>query len=353
MTSRPHDALFKAAFEAPPDAAALLRELLPPPIRDAIAWDSIEQAPASFVDRKLADLHSDLVFSVRLLAEETRRLFLLLEHQSSDDPSMPQRMLSYQTQIWERFRRAQPRAALPPVLAVLVSHVPGGWTAACAFEDLFDPDVLAIPGLAALVPRFSMLALDLTRRSNEDLQARAMPAFQRLALWALRDARDPPRLFASFDAWSPLMAEAGRTRSGRDALTVLFEYMFQVLDPVYWDELRAKIHALGPTAEEATMTIAEMFEERGRAKGREEGRREGRQEAMTIAEMFEERGRTKGREEGRVDTLRATLRQLLLLKFQSLDEATEARVQAAPPEALDRYLQRLLTADSIAAVFED
>ncbi len=181
-----------------------------------------------------------------------------------------------------------------------------------------DPEVLAIPGLAALVPHCSMIALDLTRRSNEDLQARAMPAFQRLALWALRDARDPPRLLANFDAWSPLMAESGRTRSGRDALAVLFEDMFQVLDPVYWDELRAKIHALGPRAEEATMTIAEMFEERGR-----------------------------------ITTLRDTLRKLLLLKFQSLDEASEACMRAATPEAIDRYLQRLLTADSLAAVFED
>ncbi len=353
MTSRPHDALFKSAFEAPPDAAALLRELLPPPIRDAVAWNSIEQAAASFVDRKLADLHSDLVFSVRLLAEETQRLFLVLEHQSSDDPAMPQRMLSYQTQIWERFRRAQPRAALPPVVAVLVSHVPGGWTAACAFEDLFDPEVLAIPGLAALVPRFSMIALDLTQRSNEDLLALAMPAFQRLTLWALRDARDPQCLLANFEAWSPLTVEAGHTPSRLDALTVLLEYMFQVLDPVYWDQLRAKIHALGPSAEEATMTIAEMFEERGRAKGREEGRQEGRREAMTIAEMFEERGRAKGREEGREKGRIDTLRQLLLLKFQALDEATEARVQTATPEAIDRYLQRLLTAESIAAVFED
>ncbi len=32
---------------------------------------------------------------------------------------------------------------------------------------------------------------------------------------------------------------------------------------------------------------------------------------------------------------------------------SEARLKAAPPEMIDRYLQRVLVADSLAAVFED
>jgi hypothetical protein len=62
---------------------------------------------------------------------------------------------------------------------------------------------------------------------------------------------------------------------------------------------------------------------------------------MTIAEHFHEEGRI------------ATLRSLLVLKFQTLDAEYEARLQTAPPEAIDRYVQRLLTADSLAAVFAD
>lgn len=317
MTSRPHDALFKSAFEAPADAASLLRELVPSAVRDAVAWGTLDCARGSYIDRRLADRHSDLLFRARLRAGRRGLVFLLLEHQSTADPTMPQRMLSYQTRIWDRCRRERPRAHLPPVLAVLVSHVPGGWTAPRTFEDLFDPAVMAIPGVTPLVPRCSMLALDLTQQSNEDLQARSLPAFQRLALWLLRDGRDPDRLLANFEAWRPAMAEAGRTRAGLDALAVLIEYMFQVVDPVYLDDLHAKIRTLGCSSEEATMTIAEMYEERGRAKG-----------------------------------LIETLRSLLIFKFQTLDSASEARLQAATPEAIDRYFQRLLTADTLAAVFE-
>jgi hypothetical protein len=66
---------------------------------------------------------------------------------------------------------------------------------------------------------------------------------------------------------------------------------------------------------------------------------------MTIAEYLEE----KGRQQGHVDMLRKQL----VYKFHALDAATEARLQAATSEALDRYVRRVLTADSLAAVFED
>jgi hypothetical protein len=47
------------------------------------------------------------------------------------------------------------------------------------------------------------------------------------------------------------------------------------------------------------------------------------------------------------------LRDLLVFKFKRLGAEDEARLQAATPEAIDRYLKRMLTADSLAAVFED
>jgi hypothetical protein len=326
MSSRPHDALFKSAFESPQDAAALLRELLPQPLREAIAWETLESASGSFVDLALADHHSDLLFAARLRTGAPSLVYLLLEHQSTCDPVMPLRMLSYQARIWGRFRKEQPGARLPPILAVMVSHTPGGWTAARSFEQLLDPGVLAIPGLAALVPRFSMIVEDLTERSDADLQARSLEPFQRIALWLLRDARDPDRLLDGFDAWIPTILDAGHTRSGFDTITVLIHYLFQILDPVNFNTLRAKLQMLGTRSKEISMTIAEYLEEQGRKRGREEGR-----------------------EEGRV----AMLRSQLVYKFQSLDAEAEARLQAATPEALDRYARRVLTADSLAAVFED
>jgi hypothetical protein len=326
MTKRPHDAIFKWGFESPADAAALLRELVPAAVRDAIVWKTLDRERGSFVDRMLADRHNDLLFSARLRAGQPRRIFFLLEHQSTGDRDMPRRMLSYQSRIWDRFCNDRPAPKLPPVLAVLVSNVRGGWTWARSFEELFDPDVLALPGLVPLVPRVSMLTLDLAHQSDAALTARSLAAVQKLVLWLLRDARDPARLLASFDIWIPALLELNRNPSGREKLAVLIEYIVRVVDRVTWDIVHAKIDALGASARELTMTIAEQWQAEGRAEGR-----------------------AKGRAEGRLDTLR----RLLVLKFGALDVASEARLQAASPKAVVRYLERLLTADSVAAVLAD
>ena len=84
------------------------------------------------------------------------------------------------------------------------------------------------------------------------------------------------------------------------------------------------------------MTIAEMWLEQGREEGLAKGHKE---------------GLAKGRKEGQI----AALRSLLAFKFGSptLDRRYEALLHAATPDAIDRYLQRVLRADSLAAVFED
>jgi predicted transposase YdaD len=346
MTPRPHDALFKSAFESPSTAAALLRELLPGTVRSAIAWRTLSGEHGSFVDALLADHHSDLLFSARLRAGKRELVYFLLEHQSADDPTMPLRMLSYQSRIWDRFVEQHPGARLAPIIAMLVTHVPGGWNGARAFEELFDPAVVALPELAALVPRFSMIVDDLARLSDGNLAARPLPAFPRLALWLLRDARDFATFLDSFDAWIPAMLELGRTRSGRDRLTTLVTYMFRVISPLHLEPLRAKLRTLGSRTEELAMTIAEQLRKEGIQEGLKKGREQGLKNGV---KKGRKEGLKKGHEQGRL----ATLRSMLLFKFHTLGAKHEARLKAATPEAIDRYLQRLLTADSLAAVFDD
>jgi len=370
MTKRPHDALFKSALEDPAVAARLLRVLLPAAVGAMVAWDTLERKVGSFVDAKLADQHSDLLFCARLRIGKPRLVYFLLEHQSTRDRKMPLRMLSYQNRIWDRAAKEHPRAWLPPVIAVLVSHVPGGWTAACAFEELFDPAVMARSDLAALVPRFSMVIDDLAQLSDEALEARALGAFSKLALWLLRDGRDPARLLDSFEFWIPAMLEVGRSRAGLDRLKLLITYMFQVIDPVHLDRLRAKIRALGIRSEKVAMTIAEYLHkqgvEEGLKKGVKKGVKQGVQEGLKqgvqeglkkgVQEGLKKgvqqglkKGVQEGLKQGRIDTLRS----LLVFKFQVLNATHEARLRSATPKQIDRYLQRLLTAASLAAVFED
>ena len=108
---KPHDALFKAVFGRPEHAAALFREVLPNSVSDAIAWETLTPKPGSFVDPDLADRHSDLLFSVQL-GDAQALVYMLLEHQSTNDLHMPLRLLDYCVKIWLKERKPDSRLPL-------------------------------------------------------------------------------------------------------------------------------------------------------------------------------------------------------------------------------------------------
>jgi hypothetical protein len=317
MTQRPHDALFKTAFEQPENAADLARCHLSASTSAAIRWSTMAAVPGSFVDAELADRHSDLLFRVETEIGDAR-LYLLFEHQSSNHPRMPLRMLAYMLRIWERHTKQHPDGPLPPIIPLLICHAPGGWTAARCFHDLFTPTLEQLPEFAQLVPQFCMLIDDLEHVSNEELHGRALAAFPKLALWLLRDARFVDRFMASLPAWAQSFVEAVRTPSGMTALRTFFRYVALVMETLPWDDFRAKIHELAPAAEQEFMTAAEQLISKGRAEG--------------CANM---------------------LRKLLSLKFGPLPEPYEARLATASTTDLDTWAERVLTATALDQVFAD
>ncbi len=339
---RPHDALFKAAFESPEQAAGLFACVLPPEIVAEVDWSSLRSEPGSFIDADLADRHSDLLFSASLRGAARRLLlYLLLEHQSERDPDMPLRMLGYEVRIWEAYRARHPRGVRPLILPVVISHAPGGWTEPHDFWALFDGvEALSNHQLAMSVPRFRLIIEDLAHRSNDDIKAWSLGVFQRLALWLLRDARDGRALLPNVTAWADALeaahAEALRAGHGLRAFAQLMHYIWYVAGGVGFDAFRAKILEHVPASEEVVMTIAEELIGKGRAQGREEGRAQGREE-----------GRAEGRVEGGAGALRLQLRE----RFGALDPDSDARIAAASPDELERYLRRIIHASTIADVF--
>lgn len=71
---------------------------------------------------------------------------------------------------------------------------------------------------------------------------------------------------------------------------------------------------------------------------------------MRYSDYMIEKGREKGIELGRTEGQRATLVKLLVLKFGPLDADTLARIDAATPLELEHALEKILSADTLAAV---
>jgi predicted transposase/invertase (TIGR01784 family) len=324
VSSQPHDTIFKAAFEHPAHAAGLFRDLLPNSLTDALDWDTLALEPGSFVDPSLIKSHSDLLFSAQLDGQKLL-LYVLLEHQSRVDRRMTFRVLRYLTRIWDRHLE-QVGEPLPLIIAIIVSHAPGGWTAPTRFHDLISPTPASIEGVQALVPSFEILVEDLAHLSNEDLQDLALAAFPKLVLWALRDARDAEQLERNLDDWATTFAEALTAPSGIEAVSLVFRYIAFVCEGLHFDEFRAKLREQLPETERPAMTMAEELMQKGRAEGRAEGRVEG-QITLIVKQLTR--------------------------KFGDLPAEYRARLETATTDLLERYAERLIGAGTLAAVFAD
>ena len=79
-------------YSEPEYAVGFFRKHLPPGISAAADWDGLQVIPGSFVKSRLSQVHSDLLFSLEI-GERRCLLYLLLEHQSKVDPTMPLRLL--------------------------------------------------------------------------------------------------------------------------------------------------------------------------------------------------------------------------------------------------------------------
>ena len=125
--------------------------------------------------------------------------------------------------------------------------------------------------------------------------------------------------------WAQTLVAVLRAPHGREALQLVARYTAEVSDAEPELVFRFFIE-LGPEAEEIFMTTADRLREQGRHLGVTEGITQG---------------------------IAATLTRQLNLKFGPLPAAVLARIQAAAPEELERWTDRVLTAASLNEVLGD
>lgn len=298
----------------------LIKQLLPPNITQALAWETLARESGTFIDPELRNRQSDLLFSIQLAhGTGTVLFYLLLEHQSSNDPDMPLRVLEYLMRIWRRYRKAH-KGPLPIIIPILISNAPGAWRAPITFHELFDLDLDGIPNLGGLVPNFSLLLLDLMLIDDEELLSWMLLPVASLILKTLRDGRHKDRLLHNLDRWRERVREILAVPGGRAYIEQWLHYIWLVTPDLDFEEVYAKLLKELPETKDVAMTIAEQLEARGEARG-------------------EANARVK------------ILTKQMTLKFGELSEEQAAHLAEATKQQLDTYIERILTASTPEDVF--
>jgi len=322
VTPTPHDAFVRAILGTPEHAAAEFRAVLPEAIWNELDISSLQPLPGSFVDEKLRERHADLLFSCQTRSGNEALLYLLLEHQSSQDVTMPLRLLVYQTRVWEQWWQEHPEAIhLPPIVPIVLHHGPRAWSGSMRFSGLFESNLVGVLGRRQV--DFEFLLDDLATASDEDLRDRVASAAVRLSLLALKHSREGPDLERRMLGWIDLLLDALRAPQGDVVVTLIKRYILETSPFVSVEFLD------GPLAARLCW--------------------KGKESVVTTGQQLIQQGREVGRQEGRVEQLLVLLRH----RFGELPVGLQARVAGAGAQELDAWAIRLLDAKTIAEVFEE
>jgi predicted transposase/invertase (TIGR01784 family) len=350
--SQDHDALFRHTFSHPEHAASLLRSILAADLAAAIDWDRLELLPGTFVDEDLRTRQADLLFAAPMHGVTTL-LHVLLEHKSGSDRWAVLQLLRYVVRIYDRWRQEHPDAQqLPPILPIVVHHGERPWSSPQRLADLIDLGSLTgapRERLAAAQPQFTFLLEDLAAIDEQQLRGRTADEVTRLVLLLLQCAQAHRSLdpVAIIERWLELFAAAWHHPLGRLHVVALLSYMYWQFETTQ-DRLEAAAALIHDEVRTMGKSLAERLIEQGRekgiAKGKAEGIATGKAEGIAT-------GKAEGIATGKAEGKAELLRHLLIQRFGPLPADLDLRLRDAEVSLLDRWAERLFTAQTPHEVF--
>ena len=136
--SHDNDASYKTLFSAPEVVRDLILGFVPDEWLHGLDYRTLERVSGSYVTDDLRDRADDLVWRVQVGGEWVY-LYLLIEFQSTVDPWMAVRIMTYVGLLYQdliRQKQVLPQRRLPPVLPIVLYNGQSRWTAATDVADL-------------------------------------------------------------------------------------------------------------------------------------------------------------------------------------------------------------------------
>jgi hypothetical protein len=325
MPRSPHDALFRHAFTQVEHATGLFRAILPPALVAKIHWPSLVLRPGSFVDKRLREEHSDLLWSAPI-AGESLLLHLVTEHKAKSVRWAVLQLNGYVNAIWRTELAANPRLRrLPLVVPILLHHGRRRWAAPRTLEGLLAGPTLPTELrelLYAVQPKFAPIVVSMADWPAQHVRSLGLTVFGKLVCEALQrlPGASPDEVLATLRGWRDLVAAMASASSALESLQALWTYVLR-------------------TAEGRPEPVIEVVDELMEA--------EFMTKRKTAADYLLEAGQAKGRVEGRVELLLT----LLTERFGAVRQPVRERLQRGSAADLARWAVRVLRAETLDDVF--
>ncbi|EAA7988521.1 Rpn family recombination-promoting nuclease/putative transposase [Salmonella enterica subsp. enterica serovar Muenchen] len=270
-----HDGLFKLFLREPDTARDFLAVHLPADIRAQVRLDTLKLEPGSFVDQKLRELHSDVLYSVETAEGHAGYIYCLVEHQSTADRMMAWRMMRYSMAVMDAHLK-KGNDTLPVVVPLLFYQgTVRPYPYSTDWMDCFDA-----PALAREVYSRPWPLVDVSVMEDSDLQSHRRMALLELVQRDIRH-RDAASLLRDV---VQLIRLAGNTREQVEAVLCYIIYNGMTSEHItpFLYELAGEI----PEYKELIMgTIAQQLKEEGIQLGIQQGLQQGIEQERLAAQQ--------------------------------------------------------------------
>ncbi len=308
-----HDSLYHRLFSHPLLVEQIVREFVPEAMAAGLDFTRMQKVAAKFHARTGSRREGDVIWRLPTGGGTEVYLYLLVEFQSQCDWWMAVRTQVYEGLLWQQIiaeKDLKTGDRLPPVLLVVLYNGEPRWSAPSDFADL-----IALPADSPLwpwQPQVRYHVLDMGAFAGDDLARRRSLA----ALLFRLEHRLAPEALASL-GWF-------RAHPGYEELKRLFTEL-----------VRQAIEGVG-----VTVTIPDDLMEM-------------KTMLATQGEAWKQQWKAEGEAEGIAKGQARTLLRLVDRRFGPVSEAVRARVNGADLDTLDRWLDRVLDAPTLDAVFDE
>jgi len=260
--NNPHDKFFKETLTDLETSKDFIKNYLPAELLNIINLDKLQIEKDSFIDEKLEEVFSDLLYKVEIQDQEGY-LYFLFEHKSYYSSKTALQLLKYMLRIWEtKFKEGQENK-LPIIIPLVIYHGQREWNVALSLADL----LVDVPEVVAkYVPNYQYLLYDLSRYSHDEIKGGAkLRVFLEILRGILRaDFVD------RFKEALIVLEELEEKEKGIEYFEVIVRYVMSAKEDLSVQDLEKVTKEISSERSEELMTIAERLREEGKEKGKEE-----------------------------------------------------------------------------------
>ena len=181
MSSNTHDTFVRGIFSQLNYAIEFMSKFLPQSIMEIIDIQKLRLTDSSFVDEKLNEFYSDILFEIPFKTGKMSNIYVLFEHKSTPEYDTLLQLLKYQTEIYSKTKMTT------PILCLVFYHSEENWTVPERFAEKLKLDKNVISVLEDYILDFRYLLFNIEKVKKFTISFILYPCFPQA--WASPDGR--------------------------------------------------------------------------------------------------------------------------------------------------------------------